>query len=335
MEKGPLRKIESIYGENTIFHPEFKARPTLKLREILIIILVILALITPFAILILGGMDYLELASMIFIILIISGWLFILLTGTVPLLWMLFKFAYRTKNWNFIFQFIVYTQLYTSFIMHTAVFLLLMLNMLNFDVFAVLNLIVALSFLLLIVEFRFIRQPLLLKDADVFRNVSKTKSTIISLSALEIESIEDGYSQRALFLEVNALTNLVTSLKDFRSRVIDYAIFLGKKGVIIDWKITDNSIKLFPRFLVGWRLSKNCWGMWQLLNNVRKLKNITELEITYSPPQISIHVAPNDYEMLAKEVTFHFLGLNVLNRVGQSLLAFLNDDHVEAYNLLF
>lgn len=335
MEKGPSRKIESIYGENIIFHPEFKARPALKLREFLIILIFILALITPFAILFIGGMGYLELASMILIIVIISFWIFIILTGTVPLLWMLFKFAHRTKNWNFIFQFIVYTQYYTSFIILTAAGSFLVLNMINFDVFTVLYLIVVLSFLLLIVEFWFIRQPLLLNDADVFRNVSKTKSTIISLSALEIESIEDGYSQRALFLEVNALANLVTSLKDFRSRVIDYASFLGKKGVIIDWKITDNSIKLFPRFLVGWRQSKNCWGMWQLLNNVRKLKNLTELEITYSPPQISIQVAPNDYEILAREVTFHSLGLNVLNRVGQSLLAFLNDDHVEAYNLLF
>jgi len=208
--------------------------------------------------------------------------------------------------------------------------------MINSDVFTVLNLIVVLSSLPLVVEFRFIRQPLLLNDADVSRNVSETKSTIISLSALEIESIEDGYSQRALFLEVNALANLVTSLKDFRSRVIDYASFLGKKGVIIDWKITDNSIRLFPRFLVPrGRSLTDCWGMWQLLNSVRKLKNLTELEITYSPPQISIQVAPNDYEMLAREVTFHFLGLNVLNRVGQSLIAFLNDDREAAYNLLF
>ena len=333
MEKEPLRKSESIYGENIRFHPEFK-RPTLKLRDFLIILIFILALITPFAILFIVGKRYLELVLMIYIILIISIWIFILLTNCVPLLWMLFKFTHRTKNWNFFFQFIVYTQYYTSLLTITAVYSLLSLNMINFDVFAVLSLIVILSFLLLIVEFWFIRQPLLLRDADFSRNVSKTQSTIISLSALEIESIEDGYSQRALSLEVNALTNLVTSLKDFRSRVLDYASFLGKKGVIIDWKITDNSIKLFPRFLVGWRLSRNCWRMWQLLNNVRKLKNLTELEITYSPPQISIHVAPNDYEMLAREVTFHFLGLNVLNRVGQSLLAFLNDDHVVAHNLL-
>lgn len=334
MEKGPSRKIDPIYGENPIFHPEFKARRTLKIREILIIIL---AFITPYAILIVGGRyGYLELASTIFIILIIIFWIFIILTGIVPLLWMLFKFAYRTKNWNFIFQFIVYTQLYTFFFVISALSLLLLLNMINSDVFTVLNLIVVLSSLPLVVEFRFIRQPLLLNDADVSRNVSETKSTIISLSALEIESIEDGYSQRALFLEVNALANLVTSLKDFRSRVIDYASFLGKKGVIIDWKITDNSIRLFPRFLVPrGRSLTDCWGMWQLLNNVRKLKNLTELEITYSPPQISIQVAPNDYEMLAREVTFHFLGLNVLNRVGQSLIAFLNDDREAAYNLLF
>ena len=99
--------------------------------------------------------------------------------------------------------------------------------------------------------------------------------------------------------------------------------------------MTNAAIKLYPRFLTWWpTLFFKPLGMIYFLNNVRKRKNLTVVEITYDPPQISIQVSPADYEILSKEVTFHLLGQNVLKKIKESLLAFLNDDRDVAINIL-
>ncbi|MFX0208248.1 MAG: hypothetical protein ACFFDT_19845 [Candidatus Hodarchaeota archaeon] len=324
------RKIESDYFEKVIFHPEFKAQP-LKLHEIVFIIL--LPIIT-LAILIIGGRyGYFQELATILIILIVSLWIFLLVTNVIPHLLILFRITVRTKNKNFCLQFVAYTHYYVSLLGFGVGPFLANLNIINLLSLASLFII---STLVLLVEFKFIQQPLLLIFTDVSKRASKTRSTILSSVALTIDSIEDGYSQRALSLGLKALTNLVSSFEDFMDLGKVYIRFLANKGVIIDWEITDNAIKLYPRFLIPASSILTNWGRkWQLLVNLRKRKNLTKLEITYDPPQITIQVAPNDYEMLAKEITFHFLGLNVLNRVGQSLIAFVNDDREAAYNLLF
>ena len=85
----------------------------------------------------------------------------------------------------------------------------------------------------------------------------------------------------------------------------------------------------WPRLLI------NPLIMIRTLNNVRKKQNLTVIEIIFDSPQISIHVSPIDYDILAREVTFHLLSVKVLERMKQSIVAFLDKDKLVSYDVLF
>lgn len=322
-----------------VFTPEFKLFPeNLKKRGYLLILLLIFEILLFFV-----QLNYPEFTPLFYFfsisfILVSNVYLYVLIC--IPLIWMLFIITRRTKSWIFGIQIIVYVQVAIVFFIYQIItvapnYFPIVRSFLS-AVFSIplLGIISIYYPLLVFVELFLIRHPLFttgIKETHYFG-----KSTIISSQATKIDSTEDGYSQRPLFSEFNGLASCVQSVEEFQSVGTDYAKFLGKKGLIIYWEITNAAIKLYPRFLTWWpSLLFNPLGMIYFLNNVRKRKNLTVVEITYDPPQISIQVSPADYEILAKEVTFHLLGQNVLKKVKESLLAFLNDDQDVAYNLLF
>ncbi len=271
------------------------------------------------------------------VVLVLNVYLYVLLC--IPLIWMLFIITRRIKSWIFGIQIIVYMQVALVFLIYQIIA--------GPDYFPIVRSILSAVFStpllgiiffyypgLVFVELLLIRHPLFTTGRDKASYFGK--STILSSQATKIDSTENGYSQKALFSEFNRLASGVQSVKEFQILGTAYAKFLGKKGLIIYWEITNAAIKLYPRFLIWWpSLLFNPLGMIYFLNNIRKRKNLTVVEITYDPPQISIQVSPADYEILAKDVTFHLLGQKVLKKIKESLLAFLNDDQEVAYNTLF
>lgn len=270
-------------------------------------------------------------------LLVFNVYLYVLIG--IPLIWMLFIITRRTKSWIFGIQIIVYLQVaLVIFIYQIITAAPDYFPIVRSILFAVLNIpllgpILMYYPLLVIVELFYLRHPLFITGRENAHYFGK--STILSSQATKIDSTEDGYSQRPLFSEFNVLASGVQSVEEFQRLGTDYAKFLGKKGLIIYWEMTNAAIKLYPRFLTWWpTLFFKPLGMIYFLNNVRKRKNLTVVEITYDPPQISIQVSPADYEILSKEVTFHLLGQNVLKKIKESLLAFLNDDRDVAINIL-
>ncbi len=354
MRKMATDKKKTAYPWMEEYRPEFKRnRFKIRSQEGFILILIFL----PF--IILGLIGFIEpklysITSLIFNIYFLTLLLYIFCGVFIPMVWILIKISLRTRNKNFVYQSVFYIQ-YAIFELFLLTYRLRPINerftILDsmFDVYyyltnllsipdeiaAPLPIYAMIGYLgLFILIWSSIKQPLFL---DNFNSMAyQDSSTILSSQALEISSEEDGYSQRNLFLEFEVLSKIIPQSEDFHSFGINYSKFLGKKGVIIDWEITDTSIKLYPRFLMYWpRLLKEPLRMIRVLNNVRKRHNLTVIEIIFNSPQISIHVSPSDYDILAREVTFHLLSLKVLERVKQSILAFLDKNEIVSYDVLF
>ena len=251
--------------------------------------------------------------------------IFLLIFMLFPFLWILIKVTYRTKNRSFAFQMGNYLQftLICTIIYPVSYWLSFekgqvdprfqTLYFLSYSIFFVLKL---------------FHRNILLWDELTYKD-----STLLSHQALYIDSEQNGYSQRPLFSFFPIMTEFISSPVEFHVQLEKYARFLGKKGVIIDWDIDDTSAILYPRFLIKFHLK--FWLIYQFLNRFRMKRNLTTIEISFSPPKISIRVSPEDYKILAREVTFHSLGQHILGRLQQSLLAFFNNDLNMTYMALF
>jgi len=252
--------------------------------------------------------------------------IFLLIFMLIPFLWILIKVTYRTRNRSFAFQMFNYLQftLICTIIHPVSYWLSFEKGQWDprFQGFFWLS---CSSFFVLKY---FFRNPLFWDEELTYRS-----STLLSHQALNIDSEQDGYSPRPLFSDFHIITEFISSAVEFHVQLEKYARFLGKKGVIIDWYIDDTSAILYPRFLIKFQLK--FWLLYQFLNRFRMKRNLTTIEISFSPPQLSIRVSPEDYTILAREVTFHSLGQHILGRVQQSLLAFFNNDLNMAYMALF
>ncbi len=252
--------------------------------------------------------------------------IFLLIFMLFPFLWILIKVTYRTRNRNFAFQMFNYLQftLICTIIYPVSYWLSFEKGQIDPRIPTLFFLSISIFFVLRL----FYRNPLFWDEELIYRS-----STLLSHQALHIDSEQDGYSQRPLFSVFPIMTEFISSPVEFQVQLEKYARFLGKKGVIVDWDIDETSAILYPRFLIKfvWKF----WLIYQFLNRFRMKRNLTTIEISFSPPQLSIRVSPEDYKILAREVTFHSLGQHILGRVQQSLLAFFNNDLNMTYMALF
>lgn len=343
IEYNSVRENEFHNHFTTNFNPEIVKRHK-KLQRIWTSLLLIFIFICFMLYLIgVNNPEYESLSNFLMFFLLATLCYYFLIFFDIPFSLILAKVTLRTKNWHFAFQ-LIFHALFAIYLVFAPIFFITQDNL-----YAVMNklppiFILPLGFLLVllfycyplffVIRSRGDRRSLL--SYDISKGHSNIKPTLLMSQAVKIDSIEDGYSQRALFSEFNGLSNFFTSSEEFRVLGENYVKFLGKKGMIIDWEITNTAIKLYPRFLTTTlSLIYTPLGAIRLLNNVRRRENLTEIEISYNPPQTSIRVALADYEIIAREVTFHLLGQEVVKRIKQSLVAFLNDDLEVACNILF
>lgn len=165
--------------------------------------------------------------------------------------------------------------------------------------------------------------------------MSISSAPIVSVHSIEIKEELDGYSQRPISSEFQELDSLIPSSTNFVNKIEEFCVFLGKRGELIDWCIEESFAILYPRFIIKIpNLFKNPLFYYQLLKKVRLNEELTSVEITLSPPQISININFHDYETLNRETTFHTLCLSIIESVKKSLTAFLNNDLDAAYHEL-
>lgn len=160
-------------------------------------------------------------------------------------------------------------------------------------------------------------------------------STILAQQALLIEEEKDGYSQRPFFTNFSEISKYCTSSAEFRSKIRQYVQFLTNKSEIIGWKIEENRAILYPRVLIGqYNFGLGVWYLWSLLIKVIKKKGLTSITLNFSSQELSLRIAKEDYNLLS-DVTYHLLGQLVLERFKRSIISYLENDHKEAYSILF
>ncbi len=251
-----------------------------------------------------------------------------LLIVAVPLIWILIKIIFRTRNRDFMYQLFVITQLT---VVCCFIFPISVLFSFERELLAVTYLMLSMSLLIIFTVMKFSRKP-------IFWNSSLDyySAPLLVHQAAEINEEQDGYSQRPLLVSFQEMEDFISSSAEFRVQLENYARFLGKKGELIDWDIKDTSVTLYPRFLI--RTPNFLWDFrlfYQFLYRLLTRRNLTTIEIIFSAPQISIRVSAEDYDLLSRDVTFHLLGESILKCFKESLLAFLNHDLNAAYQNLF
>jgi hypothetical protein len=251
-----------------------------------------------------------------------------LLIVAVPLIWILIKITFRTRNRDFMLQLFVVIQLT---VVCCFIFPISVLFSFERELLTVTYLMLSMSLIILGIVMNFSHKP-------IFWNSSLDyySAPLLVHQSAEINGEQDGYSQRPLLVSFQEMEDFISSSAEFRVQLEKYARFLGKKGELIDWDIKDTSVTLYPRFLI--RTPNFLWEFrlfYQFLYRLLTRRNLTTIEIIFSAPQISIRVSAEDYDLLSREVTFHLLVESILKCFKESLLAFFNQDFNAAYQNLF
>ena len=247
----------------------------------------------------------------------------------IPLIWILVKITIRTKNFDFAFQAFVYSQTVMVIFIAATRDIPLFENQLN-SIKLLVDLIIYLAPLAFFIQIRMFRKSILRNDEINVKNAS-----IVLSQSLQIEEEQNGFSERPIFTQYQELEALISSPTDFKTQFEKYCVFMGKKGELIDWHVTEDRAILYPRFLIrSPNIIKSPFRFINFMKAVRSKTDLTTIEISYSTKQIFIKVAFSDYNVLNREVTFHSLALSILETLKLSANAFFSNDLESAYSLL-
>ncbi|MHA2247935.1 MAG: hypothetical protein ACXADY_23515 [Candidatus Hodarchaeales archaeon] len=151
-------------------------------------------------------------------------------------------------------------------------------------------------------------------------------STFLTHQALVISEEENGYSQRPFFTSFSEILQLCSSQEKFHAKLKEYAIFLTEKSELIGWDCKNTAITLYPRVLIGNPdLGLGIRYLWDILVKVLRKRDLTYISINYISGEISLSISRQDYALL-NNVTFHRLGLSLLERFKKSIITFLTND---------
>jgi hypothetical protein len=238
----------------------------------------------------------------------------------IPLLWILIRITLHTKCSDFAFQVFIYLQIIPIAIL-SIVDLASALETQSLWTPSAFWVPIVLFPGIIVFQLSRIKKPIF-GDGDL----SNYTAPLISRRSVETYEELDGYSQRSISSEFQSLEDLIPSPSHFKEQLENYCIFLGKQGELIDWHIEESFAILYPRFLINAPNLLKPLKFWQFLRRLHTKKNMTSIEISLSPAQISLNIAFHDYNILNREVTFHTLSLNVLESVKQSLTAYFHND---------
>ncbi|MFX0171458.1 MAG: hypothetical protein ACFE9L_06015 [Candidatus Hodarchaeota archaeon] len=286
-------------------------------------------------------------------------WVYFSMAG-IFIITIMFQITYRTRCLDFFIQFIVYSQFVIVNILLFPLILLYNYNLtFNYtfrrvihtslgwdsyigniplsDEFLLIIQFIQLShifwiisFLILVIARRSFRKPIFWLDS-----LKLDKHTIITQSATEIYELEDGYSQRPLFLPFTELSDYIHNIEVFHEKFQSYARFIARRGELIDWSLKEKSIVFYPRFSIQ---TPNFFlrpiSLFKFWYNLRDKKELTTVELHYITRNLSIRLSSEDNNMLEREVTLHLLLEKILQSLKESMIKFLEGDFEKSYNVL-
>jgi len=206
-------------------------------------------------------------------------WLLIVILIFIPQTWILCIITKRTKS-------IVFTK---DLFINSLIFILLSFGILGI-LFAYENpsfiwipflsqISTTCGLFLIVLKHKFLNKPLFWDHS-----IKISQAPIISIHSIEIDEELDGYSQRPISSDFQALENLIPSPSDFKNKLENYCLFLGKKGELIDWHIEESIALIYPRFITQTPVLLKPLFLYQLLKRLRTKEDITSIEISLSPP---------------------------------------------------
>lgn len=268
-----------------------------------------------------------------------------LLIAAIFVIIILFQITYRTRCLDFFFQMLIYFQfIMVSFLLLPLIFLTNYVWALRSDIyysldwrnnpqfnqfFLIIHIFWLISLLIFLLARRSFRKPIFWLDW-----LEPDRLTIINKGATDIHEVEDGYSQRPLFLPFTEISDHIHDIAAFQENFQRYAKFIARKGEFIDWSLKEKSIVFYPRFLIQTpNILLRPIHFFKFWKNLQNKKELTTIELDYITKNLSIRVSSGDYTMLEREVTFHLLLEKILQSVKESMIKFLEGDLKSSYNV--
>lgn len=322
---------ETIQQTNDLIHSqilEFNARLRKRANRNLVFTLfwVVSGFIILYAFLYVLKVPFETRIAAIVSILVIISWIF-----SIPYLGLLVIITFRTKHHDFALQLLTLLQFAIWPIFSIIGFRVIDSN----DAFVVGSFIVLLPGFIGAISSQLI-------EKSIYWQTSKNpfeyySSTILSQHALLISDRHDGYSQRPFFSNFHEIRSYCSSSVDFQLKIKNYVRFLANNGELIGWEVDEITAVLYPRVLMG--LSNlpfpyDVRSLYQLLIRVYTKKDLTAVTINFDTEEVSLHINRDDYNELG-DVTYHILGEQVLKRIKQSIVAFMQKDLCSSYSALF
>ena len=257
----------------------------------------------------------------------------------LPFLAIMTIIVYRTRSRNFLFQFI--TQLGFQFLISLAI----LSNYIRVDenspfmpvyiVFLLLLVLFECIFLFLYVRGIRENQKPLFFWTFFQDSLEAYSSSLLTQQALLIDDYQNGFSQRPFFLDFSEILSYCSTKQEFQHKMIAYAKFLVEKSELIGWDLNNGKLRLYPRVLLG-SLDKGLGvqHLWRQLKKIYTKRGLTKITVDFDTKEISLIITRDAYDLL-EDVTYHLLGDQILKKFKQSLVAFMEDNFDEAYNLLF
>lgn len=325
-----MQKVDgTIQQTNELIHSqilEFNARQRKRANRNLVFTLLCVACGLPilYAFLYVLKVPFEARIIVIVSILVVISWIM-----SIPYLGVLAIITFRTKHHDFALQLLTLLQFAIWPISYIIGFRVMDSN----DAYFVGLFIMLLPAFIVLISSIFIKKP-------IFWQTSKNPfeyfgSTILSQQALQITELRDGYSQRPFFSNFYEIRSYCSSSVDFQLKIKNYFRFLSHNGELIGWEVDETTAVLYPRVLMSLpNLPFGIRSLYQLLIRVYTKKGLTAVTINFAKEEVSLHINRDNYNELG-DVTYHILGEQILERIKQSIVAFMQKDLCSSYSALF
>ena len=325
----------TIQQTNDLIHSqilEFNARQRKKSNKNLVFILlwVVGGIIFLYALLYVLKVPFGARLVVIISIMIVISWIM-----SIPYLGVLAIITFRTKHPDFALQLLTFLQLAIMPIFFIIGFSVTdSYDAYGYDAYGVGLFITSLPMIIGLISSILIEKPIFWQISRLNEYYS---STILSQHALRIRDRHNGYSQRPFFSNFHEIRSYCSSSADFQLKIESYVRFLNHNGALIGWKIHETTAVLNPRVLTSLPnlpFPFDIRSLYQLLIRVYTKKDLTTVTINFATEEVSLHINRDDYNELG-DVTYHILGEQVLKRIKQSIVAFMQKDLCSSYSALF
>ena len=194
-------------------------------------------------------------------------------------------------------------------------------------------------FLLVTVEYKLIKKPLIWGASYFYWPLStdiinQDSSDIIMKQALFINDFDDGYSQRPVFESLKDIFSENKTKKEIQLLLEKFARFMALNGDLIGYDSNEHKIIYYLRstFIQKTQIF-NIFVLYKKFKQILKKQNLTCITVDLDTMEANFKLNREDYNVLG-EITYHKLNARVLSQFKVAVNEYDHQNYLQSYESL-